>query len=66
MSTDSDLAELSSLRTALSELMGRVVTLADRYAESPDSVVAASLFEAERHLGAGRRALEQAVDTLGP
>lgn len=66
MSKASDLAELSSLRTALSELTGRVVALADHYAESPDSVVAASLFEAERHLGAARRALEQAVAALGP
>ena len=64
MSTASDLAELSTLRTQLEELTGRVVTLAHHYDDTPDSAVAADLFAAERALVTARRALERAVTSL--
>ena len=58
MGIASDLAELSTLRTQLDDLTGRVVTLAHHYDDSPDSAVAADLFAAERTLVTGRRALD--------
>jgi hypothetical protein len=60
----SDLAELSSLRAQLGELAARVVAVADRYRESPDSAVTSDLDLAERSLLGARRALERASDTL--
>jgi hypothetical protein len=60
----SDLAELSSLRAQLNDLAARVVAVADRYRESPDSAVANDLDLAERSLLGARRALERASDTL--
>ncbi len=64
MSTASDLAELSTLRTQLEELTGRVVALAHHYDDTPDSAVAADLFAAERAIVTGRRALERAASSL--
>ena len=62
--SSSDLAELSSLRAQLGELAARVVTVADRYRDSPDSAVTSDLDLAERSLLGARRALERASDTL--
>ncbi|MGH8991957.1 MAG: hypothetical protein ACRDYV_06545 [Acidimicrobiia bacterium] len=65
MSRDSDLAELSSLRSQLDELARRVETVALRYDETPDSAVAVELFEAERALRSAGRVIERALGTLG-
>jgi len=63
MST-SDLAELSSLRAQLEELVARVVAVGDRYRETPDSAVTNDLELAERSLLGARRALERASTSL--
>ncbi len=42
----------------------RVVQVADRYAETPDSAVAADLYGAERSLIGARRALDHAIGAL--
>jgi hypothetical protein len=57
----SDLAELSTLRALLEELTARLVSVAERYDESPDSAVAADLFTAERALLGAGRALDRAM-----
>lgn len=65
MSTESDAAELSSLRAQLDELARRVEAVALRYQETPDSAVATELFEAERALRSAGRVVERAQGTLG-
>jgi hypothetical protein len=60
----SDLAELTTLRSQLEELTARVIAVADRYRESPDSAVTSDLDLAERSLIGARRALERAADTV--
>jgi hypothetical protein len=64
MSTSSDHAELSTIRTLLDDLTTRVVAIADRYGASPDSAVAADLYAAERSLIAARRSVERASAAL--
>lgn len=64
MSTESDLAELSSLRSQLDELARRVEAVALRYEETPDSAISSDLFEAERALRSAGRVIERAVGTL--
>jgi len=64
VSTDSDLAELSTVRAQVEELIRRVVTVADHYDDSPDSAVAADLYAAERSLAAARRQLDRATAHL--
>jgi hypothetical protein len=63
-SASSDSAELSTLRSQLEELTMRVVQVADRYAETPDSAVAADLYSAERSLIGARRAIDHAIRAL--
>jgi hypothetical protein len=46
----SDLASLSSVGAQIDELAARVTEMAERYGETPDSLVAAELFAAERGL----------------
>lgn len=65
MDSSSDTAELSALRTTLDEAARRIEAMADRYARSPDSAVAAELFTAERALVAAGRALHRASRSLG-
>ena len=65
MRAESDLAELSSLRSQLEELSRRVESVALRYEETPDSAVASDLFEAERALRSANRIIERALGTLG-
>ena len=65
MSTESDLAELSTLRAQLDDLAARVTKLANRYDDSDDSAVADDLFATERSLLAARRTLERATTRLG-
>jgi hypothetical protein len=65
MSAESDLAELSTLRSQLDELAGRLEAVALRYQETPDSAVAVELFEAERALRSAGRVIGRAAGTLG-
>ena len=64
MSSESDLAELSTVRAQVDELMQRVVSVAERYDDTPDSAVAADLFAAERSLMSARRQLDRAAEHL--
>jgi hypothetical protein len=64
--TTSDLAELSTLRASLAERTARLVSVAERYDETPDSAVAADLFAAERALLGAGRALDRAMARLTP
>jgi hypothetical protein len=64
MSTGSDLAELSSVRSQLAELSKRVEAIAIRYQATPDSAVAVDLFEAERGLNSAGRVLDRALTAL--
>ena len=64
MSNDSDLAELSTLRAQVEEIVRRVTTVAEHYGDTPDSAVAADLFAAERSLIAARRQLDRATAHL--
>jgi len=64
--TTADLAELSSLRAQLTDLTARVVAVAERYDDTPDSAVAVDLFGAERLLLGAGRALERALSHLTP
>ena len=60
MSIESDLAELSTIRSQVEDLIRRVVAVADHYDDSPDSAVASDLFAAERSLVSARRQLDRA------
>ena len=64
MTSTSDHAELTMLRSVLDDLVTRIVQISDRYRESEDSAVAADLDAAERTLLTARRALDRAVGTL--
>ena len=64
MTFASDLAELSSLRAQLDEVRARVVGIAIRYHETPDSSIAADLFEVERALVSAGRIIDRAVGSL--
>lgn len=65
MSFASDLAELSSLRAQVDEVRHRVVGIATRYQETPDSAIASDLFEVERALISAGRVIDRTVGTLG-
>jgi hypothetical protein len=65
MARESDQAELSSLRSQLEELTNRVVTVADRYRDTPDSALTAELDAAERNLLTARRSVDRAIKELG-
>jgi hypothetical protein len=60
----SDHAELSSLHSQLEELTARVVAVADRYRDTPDSALTAELDAAERNLLTARRAIDRALQEL--
>jgi hypothetical protein len=64
MPASSDLAELSTLRSQLEDLVRRVVAVADRYEDTPDSQIATDLFAAERMLVNARRSADKAIATL--
>ena len=64
MATGSSRAELSTLHSQLEELTARVVAVADRYRDSPDSAITAELDAAERNLLTARRAVERALTDL--
>ncbi len=65
MNAPSDLASLSSVGAQLDELATRITEMAERYGETPDSLVAAELFAAERGLMGARRSVERAATALG-
>jgi hypothetical protein len=62
---ESDLAELSTVRTLLEELTARVERVADRYKDTPDSSFAAELYTAERGLISARRSIDRTISGLG-
>jgi hypothetical protein len=64
VANDSDLAELSTVRAQIEDLVRRVVAVAEHYDHQEDSAVAADLFGAERSLLAARRQLERAAAHL--
>jgi hypothetical protein len=64
MATGSAHAELSTLQSQLEELTDRVVAVADRYRDTPDSAITAELDTAERSLLTARRAVERAQRNL--
>ena len=64
MASESDLAELSTVRAQVDELIRRVVAVAEHYDDTTDSAVAADLFAAERSLASARRQLDRATDHL--
>ena len=65
MTTSSDLAVLSSVVAQIDELGKRVTDLAEQYAETPDSAIAAELYATERALASARRSLDRVVSLLG-
>src|SRR5438105_8403211 len=64
MSASSHQAELSSLRSQLEELRARVEKIALTYQGTPDSAVAAELFEADRALTTAGRVIDRALTAL--
>jgi hypothetical protein len=60
VSTDSDVAMLSSISSQLEDLGHRITEMAERYGATPDSALASELFGAERGLIGARRALDRA------
>ncbi len=64
MASGSDHAELSTLQAQIEELTARVVSVAERYAGTTDSAIAADLFAAERALVVARRCLGRATAVL--
>ena len=66
MPTSSDLAELSTLRNQLDDVVKRLVVVAERYDDTADSAIATDLFAAERSLISARRSIDRAVTGLTP
>ncbi|MEY3360944.1 MAG: hypothetical protein RL531_663 [Actinomycetota bacterium] len=64
MTSTSDHAELSMLRSVLDDLVTRIVAISDRYRDSEDSAVAADLDGAERAMLTARRAVDRSLETL--
>jgi hypothetical protein len=60
VSTESDMAMLSSITSQLEELGHRITEMAERYGATPDSALASELFGAERGLIGARRSLDRA------
>lgn len=56
--------ELSSINTALSQLLDRITGLAESLAASKREDAASSLYEVERQIASAQRRLEQVVDSL--
>ncbi|HEY3722642.1 MAG TPA: hypothetical protein VGN59_04680 [Acidimicrobiia bacterium] len=57
-------AELSTLQSQIEELTERIVAVADRYRDTPDSAITTELDGAERNLLTARRAVERAQRNL--
>jgi hypothetical protein len=56
--------ELSSVRTALTDLTERIAGMAESLSGTERDDVAIALYEVERSLGAASRRLEQVMDQL--
>ena len=56
-------AELSSVATALDDLVGRLTAIAEGAADGPDDPLAGELFEIERTLTQAQRRLSSLVDS---
>lgn len=56
------LAELSSVATALEELLGRVTGIADDIARSQQETLSTELYEVERTLSTAHRRLVRLID----
>jgi len=61
---ESDRAELSALATSLDDLTRRITTMADRFARTPRTDVADSLYEVERSLLTAARKLDRVERSL--
>jgi hypothetical protein len=59
----SDLAELSTLRAQIDDIIERIVRAAEGYDDS-DSSISGDLFAAERALVVARRSIDRAVAQL--
>jgi hypothetical protein len=57
-----DRAQLSSLATSLTDLLDRIRSMAEGYADSPREDVAADLFEVERSLQVAARRFQSLLD----
>ena len=64
MASGSANAELSTLNSQIEELTDRIVAVADRYRDTPDSAITTELDGAERSLLTARRAVERAQRNL--
>ena len=62
MSTQGDLATLSSIVAQVDDLGRRITEMAERYGETPDSAVATELASARRTLDRAMSLLDQAGD----
>ncbi len=62
--TMSDLAELSTLRAQVDDLVARVLVIAEAFDGGDDSSIATDLFATERALITARRSLERAMLNL--
>ncbi|HEY1737378.1 MAG TPA: hypothetical protein VGI86_01640 [Acidimicrobiia bacterium] len=62
--TNGDQAQLSSIQSQLDELQRRITAIADEYATTPDSQIAAELFSSERSLRTAARAIERAAELM--
>jgi len=58
-------AELSSVATALEELVRRVTGIAERLAGPEEDALTSELYEVERNLSAAQRRLARLVDPRG-
>lgn len=58
------MAELSTLRAQIDEVLRRVVAVAERYDDTADTAIATDLFAAERSLVIARRSLDRALEML--
>ena len=62
--SNGDQAQLSSIQSQLDDLQRRVTSIAESYATTPDSQIAAELFSSERSLRTAARAIERASDLM--
>lgn len=64
MSTNSNLAELSTLQTILDDATRRIEQVATRLGTTPDATIVSDLYGAERSLIAARRAIDRSIRSL--
>jgi hypothetical protein len=62
--TTGDQAHLSSIQSQLDELQRRITAIADAYATTPDSQIAAELFSSERSLRTAARSISRAAELM--